>query len=219
MSDGLVDKRLRALAALSAATRPARSGPKRSQQAPLEDRIRAAYLRVTGGVYNEQIKIVRLRAGLQGEDRDAVDAALLRMQQQRNAILYQIDDPYRLRPEDEAAALRVAGTRKDLVAIHDIGIAPGQAANFRDGVLRAARTTQTGRYGNHLVLISHVWRELQRQEPTPDLARFKADLLAAYVRGDLTLAKADMPQTLDPHDLDESRVRDHDRDLVFVELA
>lgn len=102
-----------------AALAVAYAGPGQTEPAEdsLEERIRAAYLRVTRGAYQEQIKLARLRAELPGEAADAIDTALLRMQQNDGVVLYQIDDPHRLRPEDEAAALRIAGTRKDLVCI------------------------------------------------------------------------------------------------------
>lgn len=83
----------------------------------LEARIRAAYLLATGGVMNTHIKLARLRAALNGEPAEAVNEELRRMQQQGSTLLYPIDDPQRLRPEDEAAAMRVAGERRDLVCI------------------------------------------------------------------------------------------------------
>lgn len=85
--------------------------------ATLEERIRAAYLRVTGGVMNQHVKLALLRAALGDEPTAAVDEELRRMQQKGTTFLYPIDDPVRLRPEDEAAALRVAGERRDLVCI------------------------------------------------------------------------------------------------------
>jgi hypothetical protein len=39
------------------------------------------------------------------------------MQERGGAVLYPIDDPQRLRPEDDAAALRVSGERRDLLCI------------------------------------------------------------------------------------------------------
>ena len=47
------------------------------------------------------------RAGRRGRRGVAPDAA------KGGAVLYPIDDPHRLRPEDEAASLRVAGERRD----------------------------------------------------------------------------------------------------------
>jgi hypothetical protein len=83
----------------------------------LEERIRAAYVRVTGGVMNESIKLARLRDALGPEPHEAVDEELCQMQQRGSTVLYPIDDPQLLRPEDEGAALRIAGQRRDLVCI------------------------------------------------------------------------------------------------------
>lgn len=95
--------------------------PRRAEVEPapatLEERIRAAYLRVTGGSLNKYVRLALLRAELRGEPAEAVDAELRAMQQRGGAVLYPIDAPQRLRPEDDAAALRVAGERRDLLCI------------------------------------------------------------------------------------------------------
>jgi hypothetical protein len=105
--------------AIAAATPTEGIAPASTGAAPeaLEERIRTAYLRVTGGALNEHVKLAQLRAELRGEAIDAVDEELRQMQQRGTTVLYPIDDPRRLRPEDEAAALRVAGQRRDLVCI------------------------------------------------------------------------------------------------------
>jgi hypothetical protein len=99
--------------------------PRRAEQSPaattpdgLENRIRKAYLQATGGKYNEFIKLVQLRTKLPTDQTSAVDAELLQMQQRGDALLYPIDDPQRLSPEDESAALQVAGARRDLICIN-----------------------------------------------------------------------------------------------------
>jgi hypothetical protein len=103
--------------------RPRRSEPdptpphEPTDPATLEERIRAAYLRVTGGAMNQSVELARLRAQLGGEPVEAVDDELRRMQRTGSTVLYPIDDPQRLRPEDDAAAMRVAGERRDLVCI------------------------------------------------------------------------------------------------------
>lgn len=88
------------------------------RSAPLLDvgeQIRAAYLRLTGGRLNQYVRLAPLRAELGSVARDAVDAALVELQQRGEAVLYPIDDPRRLRPEDAGAALRVSGERRDLL--------------------------------------------------------------------------------------------------------
>jgi hypothetical protein len=83
----------------------------------LEEVIRAAYLVVTRGKLNQYVRLALLRRELPDEEVGAVNAGLVRMQQKGEAVLYPIDDPQRLRPEDDAAAIRVSGERRDLLLI------------------------------------------------------------------------------------------------------
>lgn len=87
------------------------------RSAPVGEQIRASYLRLTGGKLNQYVRLAPLRAEISGVARDAVDAELIAMQQRSEAILYPIDDPQRLRSEDNAAALRVSGERRDLLLL------------------------------------------------------------------------------------------------------
>ncbi len=80
----------------------------------VEQIVRSAYLRVTGGKLNEYVKLADLRAALPTLDRETVDAELKAMQRRGEAVLYPIDDPRRIRPGDDAAALKVSGERRDL---------------------------------------------------------------------------------------------------------
>jgi hypothetical protein len=88
-----------------------------AESSSIEERIRAAYLRATGGKYNEYVRLARLRAELGADPASAVDAALLGMQQKGGTVLYPTNNPQALGPEDEAAALRIAGARRDVVCI------------------------------------------------------------------------------------------------------
>ncbi|MFO0590331.1 MAG: hypothetical protein U0441_22505 [Polyangiaceae bacterium] len=83
----------------------------------MEQRIRAAYLRVTKGALNQYVRLAPLRVELPGEAADAVDAELRAMQQRGVAVLYPIDDPQDIQPEDTAAAIHVSGERRDLLCI------------------------------------------------------------------------------------------------------
>jgi hypothetical protein len=106
--------------ALDHLLRPRRADPEPGEAAApvaLEERIRAAYLEVTGGDLNQYVRLALLRAQLGDEAVEAVDAELRAMQQRGGAVLYPMDDPQRIRPEDDAAALRVAGERRDLLCI------------------------------------------------------------------------------------------------------
>jgi hypothetical protein len=105
--------------ALDDLLRPRRPAPQplAIAETSIEERIRAAYLRASGGGFHEHVRLARLRAELQGEAAGTVDVALLEMQQRGGTVLYPIDDPQALGPEDRAAALFVAGARRDLVCI------------------------------------------------------------------------------------------------------
>lgn len=106
--------------ALDDLLRPRRAAPAPgagAESSSIEERIRAAYLRATDGRYNEYVRLARLRAELGAESASAVDAALLEMQQKGGTVLYPTNNPQALGPADEAAALRVAGARRDVVCI------------------------------------------------------------------------------------------------------
>lgn len=106
--------------ALDDLLRPRRADPEPGEAAApvaLEERIRSAYLHVTGGALNQYVRLALLRAQLGDVAVEAIDAELGAMQQRGGAVLYPIDDPQRLRPEDDAAALRVSGERRDLFSI------------------------------------------------------------------------------------------------------
>lgn len=105
-----------------------------------------------------------------------------------------------LTPEEEARCNEILGIKPDPTATE---------------IKHAARTASDGHYGDHLTLINHVWYALGT---SMTLNTFKALLLSLYIRGELTLAKADMPQTINQWDLAYSTVMDGDRRLVFVEV-
>ncbi|WP_437924640.1 hypothetical protein WMF37_37305 [Sorangium sp. So ce291] len=96
---------------------PDASAPRDAEPAALEEQIRAAYLRVTGGVLNEYVRLALLRAQLGDAPVEAVDTELRQMQRRGGAVLYPIGDPKQILPEDDAAALRVSGERRDLLCI------------------------------------------------------------------------------------------------------
>ncbi len=83
----------------------------------LTERVTAAYLMATGGKLNKYATLATVRAGLTDEDRAAVDAEMVAMQQRGEAVLYPIDDPQRVTAADNAAFLRVSGERRDLLCI------------------------------------------------------------------------------------------------------
>jgi hypothetical protein len=103
--------------ALDDLLRPRQAEKASEASAPPDERIRDAYLRATGGRFNELVRLAALRALLPGEPSAEVDAALLGMQQRGRAVLYPVDDPQALGPEDATAALWITGARRDVVCI------------------------------------------------------------------------------------------------------
>lgn len=75
---------------------------------------------------------------------------------------------------------------------------------FAERVTAAARTCPTGWSGEDFVFISHVWRHMQPEFPSLDLAGFKTKLLAANRARLLTLSRADLVQAMKPEDVRES---------------
>jgi hypothetical protein len=83
-----------------------------------------------------------------------------------------------------------------------------ELAGFARSVLESARRSPTGRYGEDRVLISHVWRQFQRDGTDVGLneAGFKQRLLEANRARYVSLARADLAPLLDPKDVAESAV-------------
>lgn len=104
-------------AGAAAVAQPAGPAPNEPASSALEERIRAAYLQATGGALNEYVRLALLRDHLRDMPVEVVDAELIAMQRRGSAVLYPIDDPQRRLPEDDAAALRVSGERRDLLCI------------------------------------------------------------------------------------------------------
>lgn len=80
----------------------------------LEHRVRGACLDLAHGAVKERVRLKDLRAKLPTA-RDELDAALLRMQTEGKLVLYRMDNPAELTPEDEVAALYIAGNPRHLV--------------------------------------------------------------------------------------------------------
>ncbi len=75
---------------------------------------------------------------------------------------------------------------------------------FAERVTASARTCPTGWFGDDLVFISHVWKHLEPEFPSLDLAGFKTKLLAANRARLLTLSRADLVQAMRAEDVRES---------------
>jgi hypothetical protein len=74
--------------------------------AELRERIRAAYLDVTGG-FNRRALLKDIRSRLPDIDRSTLDAALKRMQREEDASLMQLDNRIEVTNADHEAALSI----------------------------------------------------------------------------------------------------------------
>ena len=77
---------------------------------------------------------------------------------------------------------------------------------FANTVMKVARTSPTGRFGDNKVFISHVWRQVAEESPFAPLGLtgFKEKLVEASRENLLTLSRADLVQVMDPADVRES---------------
>jgi hypothetical protein len=93
-------------------------------------------------------------------------------------------------------------------------------AGFAEAVNEAARTAPTGRFGDHKVFISHVWRWLQEQRafPTMDEAKFKSRLAEANQAGLLALSRADLVEAMNPEDVRSSETPYLNATFHFVQV-
>ena len=71
----------------------------------LSQRIREAYCRASAGRWNVRVRLAHLREILPGVPREKLDAAILAQESAGSLVLYPLDDPQEIRPEDEAAAI------------------------------------------------------------------------------------------------------------------
>ncbi|NEP62091.1 MAG: hypothetical protein F6K31_34965 [Symploca sp. SIO2G7] len=91
--------------------------------------------------------------------------------------------------------------------------------DFAAAALNAAKLTQTGRFGDHRVFISHVWQTWQqRSEPSLSLDDFKQQLIEANRQRLLTLSRADLAHTLDADDVSASEITYLNSTFHFIRL-
>ncbi len=75
--------------------------------ASLRERIRAAYLALTGGSFNKRALLADLRKHLPDVGRDALDNAVVQMQRQGDATLMQLDNRPDITQADREAAIQI----------------------------------------------------------------------------------------------------------------
>ncbi|MBV9123484.1 MAG: hypothetical protein JO112_09015 [Planctomycetes bacterium] len=93
-------------------------------------------------------------------------------------------------------------------------------AGFAEAVLEAARSCTTGRFGDHKVFISHVWRQFQACNDFPgmDEPSFKERLAEANQAGLLALSRADLVEIMNPQDVQDSETRYLHATFHFVKI-
>ncbi len=80
-----------------------------TDQPDLIQRIRTACYQLGQGQWNTRVRLADLRQQLADVDRDTLDQTLLRLQQQRQLLLYPQDDPQQITAVDQAAAITIGG--------------------------------------------------------------------------------------------------------------
>jgi hypothetical protein len=78
-----------------------------TDRSSLNERIRAAYLSVTGGSFNKRALLADLRRHMSDIDRNVLDDALVRMQRQGDAALMQLDNRPDITQADREAAIQI----------------------------------------------------------------------------------------------------------------
>jgi hypothetical protein len=103
------------LAAPSAAAPPASEAPPaatRTDETSVRERIRRAYLDLTGGHLNQRVPLYEVRARLPDVAREVVDHALTNMHLEDAATLSGIDNPQEITPAIREAGLSFKGEPK-----------------------------------------------------------------------------------------------------------
>jgi len=77
-----------------------------------EQRVKRAYLEASGGQWDVRVRMADMRKKLMDIPPKSLDAILRKMQLDQKLILYPLDDPSEISPEDDAAVV-VAGGRKN----------------------------------------------------------------------------------------------------------
>ena len=84
---------------------PAEVGAGLEDGQPISDRIRSAYAKLGKGETNVRVRLADLRSTLGDIPAEELNAAMLEMERDGSIVLYPLDDPQEIRPEDEKAAL------------------------------------------------------------------------------------------------------------------
>ncbi|ADJ29557.1 hypothetical protein [Nitrosococcus watsonii] len=81
----------------------------------LEQQLRQAYFHLSGRQGNSRVRLAQLRRQLEAIPRSRLDELLLTLQREGKLILSPLDDSREISPDDQKAALSVAGFKRHLV--------------------------------------------------------------------------------------------------------
>lgn len=92
--------------------------------------------------------------------------------------------------------------------------------HFAHQVYQSAKHCQTGKFGGNKLFISHVWRQMQRDNKTfgLDLNKFKHYLTLANNKRLISLSRADLPYAMDPEDVAMSETAYLNATFHFIRL-
>ncbi len=85
----------------------------------IETIIREAYQKQSSGKWNVRVRLAALRKTMPSIPGEELDAALLNMEKAEKLVLYKLDDPREIRPEDDMAAVEVLGLKRHIVYIEE----------------------------------------------------------------------------------------------------
>jgi hypothetical protein len=80
-----------------------------------EEKVKAAYFHVTGGKPNVRVRLSVLRNILPELNKSDLDRILKKMQLEEKLVLYSLDDPTDIKPEDELTSIDIAGQKRHIV--------------------------------------------------------------------------------------------------------
>lgn len=77
--------------------------------------LQKAYFVLSGGQSNKRVRLSELRKRIPDIPREIVDRCLLEKQKEGRLVLYQLDDPLEIYPDDNEAAIDVAGYKRHII--------------------------------------------------------------------------------------------------------
>lgn len=87
-------------------------------------------------------------------------------------------------------------------------VTPADLSEFARQIQELARHSQTGRFGDNKVFLSHLWKHFQKESPRTGITRQEFDdrLLEANRQNLIILSRADLISEMDPADVEASEI-------------